>query len=182
MSSAARHWRVWTAFALVFASGVAIGALSSGRLLRGKATADGAASPSSTDSAGNGKSVSHGGGGICGRGHMKERLLAHFAEKLNLNPEQKKKIAPILEAMTKKIDAIHKEKYPEIHKVISDSMTEIETVLSPEQKKTLEKMKKRVGHGGGGCQNAERQGCPEEPKVHKGKGKGKGRERRSEVW
>ena len=184
MSGAAKHWRIWLAFAIVFAAGVTLGVLAGKSAVMSGGGKSIAAPARSTDVGPRKTGPAVRG---CGSGHMKERLLAHFSKKLDLTPEQKKKVEPILDAMTKRIEAIHKEKFPEIKKTISESMSEIESLLSPEQKKALETMRKRVGScgvGGGGCRGTEgAQGAGRgEDERGQHKGKGKGRERRSEIW
>jgi Spy/CpxP family protein refolding chaperone len=177
MSEAGKHWRIWTSFFIVFASGIAIGIVigATSRQAKTTTTQVASATPKNLPQKKQGK-------GCASR--MRGRLLAHFANELELTSEQKTKVNPILKAMTEKIDAIHRGKYPEIQKTIASSMGEIEKVLSPKQKKELDALRKKILQRGK-CRESDacREKTPNgEPKPrHKGNSPGRGKGKHGRV-
>lgn len=73
-------------------------------------------------------------------GEVGDRMREHFRRALDLTPEQEKKIAPIVESTTSKLEAIRVETAERVRTVMEDSKREIAPILSPEQKQKLDKL------------------------------------------
>ena len=73
-------------------------------------------------------------------GQFQARLLARFSSKLNLNPEQKTKVATILEAKRQKIEALRAEFRPRFKEIRSSTMDEIRPLLTQEQQQKFDVM------------------------------------------
>lgn len=86
-----------------------------------------------------------------------ERLRFQYQTRLNLTPEQRKKIDPILDQTDLDLKAIHLQTMRQVAKTIDDAQQKIAAELTPEQKATLDSMTKerrdflrRRGPGGFG--------------------------------
>lgn len=85
-------------------------------------------------------------GGRGGRHHMS---LDKMTEQLNLTPEQKAKVQPILDQVKPQLKTIHREAMEKSKAVMEDAMNQIRPVLTPEQQKKLEEARNdRRGHRG----------------------------------
>ena len=73
-------------------------------------------------------------------GQFQARLLARFSSKLNLNPEQKTKVATILEAKRQKIEALRAEFQPKFKEIRNSTMAEIRPLLTPDQQQRFNVM------------------------------------------
>ena len=141
--------RIWMAFAVTLFSGMAIG-FALGAFMFGSPSR-----PSDSNIAAGDGGLEHAGaikrgrsgGGLCGG--MERRLLERFSKELDLTPEQRKRVKPILAKMVSEIERIHREKRPEIRAVIASCINEIKGELTPEQRARLERLEERVCHGGG---------------------------------
>ena len=69
--------------------------------------------------------------------HMQKRLKA----KLQLNPEQERKVQPILDGMTREIASVHKRTTEQVGTIISKAHENLARELTPEQKLKLEEWK-----------------------------------------
>jgi Spy/CpxP family protein refolding chaperone len=79
-----------------------------------------------------------------GRGHDS---LERITERLNLTPEQKAKIQPIMDQAKPKMAAIHQEAMQKSKAVMDEAMGQIRPMLTPEQQKQLDDL--RNDHRGG---------------------------------
>jgi Spy/CpxP family protein refolding chaperone len=82
----------------------------------------------------------HGGGG--GRGHGLEQIT----EGLNLTPDQRAKVQPIVEQARPQIAAIHRECMQKMKAIMASTASQIRPLLTPEQQKKLDENEK--GHQG----------------------------------
>src|SRR5205823_2278214 len=73
----------------------------------------------------------HGGGA---RGHGLEQLM----EGLNLTPDQKVKVQPIIDQAQPQIAAIHREAMQKMKVVADNAVSQIRPLLTPEQQKRLD--------------------------------------------
>jgi Spy/CpxP family protein refolding chaperone len=73
----------------------------------------------------------HGGGA---RGHGLEQLM----EGLNLTPDQKAKVQPIIEQAQPQIAAIHREAMQKMKAVMDNTTSQIRPLLMPEQQQKLD--------------------------------------------
>jgi Spy/CpxP family protein refolding chaperone len=74
------------------------------------------------------------------RGH--EFGLEHVAKVLKLTSEQQAKVQPIIEQTRPQIIAIHREAMEKTHGVLDQAMSQIRPLLTPEQQKKLDDLKK----------------------------------------
>ncbi len=74
------------------------------------------------------------------RGHFQQRLLDRFSSKLQLTPEQRSRVATILEAKHQKIDALRAEIRPRFEEIRTSTSAEIRPLLTPEQQKRFDVM------------------------------------------
>ena len=88
-----------------------------------------------------------------GRGGSRHNPLQRATEQLNLTPEQKAKVQPIVDQTTPQIENIRREAMQKTKAVMDNAMSQIRPLLTPEQQKTLDDTQndrrgKRGGHGG----------------------------------
>ena len=88
-----------------------------------------------------------------GRGRSHHNSLQRATEQLNLTPEQKAKVQPIVDQTTPQIENIRREAMQKTKAVMDNAMAQIRPLLTPEQQKKLEDAQndrrgKRGGHGG----------------------------------
>lgn len=89
-------------------------------------------------------------------GGMRHDPMERMTERLNLTPEQKTKVQPILDEAKPKMEAIHREAMEKTKALMEETTAKIRPMLTPEQQKTLDAAKndrqgRRGGrHGGGG--------------------------------
>jgi Spy/CpxP family protein refolding chaperone len=92
-------------------------------------------------------------GGFVGVHHLKRHFLGpphsgdvagkmreHFRRALDLTSEQEKKIAPIIDSTTAKLETIRIETAERVRTVMEESKREVAPHLSPEQQQKLEKL------------------------------------------
>ncbi len=84
-----------------------------------------------------------------GRGHMS---LERTTEKLNLTPQQKTQVQPIIDQAQPQIENIRREAMQKTKEVMENAMAQIRALLTPEQQKMLDdsnnERKKHKGHRG----------------------------------
>ena len=91
-------------------------------------------------------------------------VLEQTTEGLNLTPEQKAKIQPIIDQTTPQIQAIRRDAMQKIKTLVDNAMAQIRPMLTPEQQKLLdESQHQRRGGRRGGLKSQEEQGDQEEP-------------------
>lgn len=69
-----------------------------------------------------------------------ERMLRHFSSKLDLDAEQKTRVAGVLETKRTKIDALLAEMRPKFDKIRQETKTEISGFLNDDQRKKYEEL------------------------------------------
>lgn len=89
------------------------------------------------------------------RGDSAEKRLKRMSKRLNLTDEQKEKIRPILadeEKQTSAVDAdttlTQQQRHKKMREIRMSSRSQMDAILTPEQKEQMPKM--RAGGGGGG--------------------------------
>ena len=89
-------------------------------------------------------------------GGMRHDPFERMTDRLNLTPEQKTKIQPILDEAKPKMEAIHRDAMQKTKSLMEDTSEKIRPMLTPEQQKILDEAKNdrrgggREGHRGGG--------------------------------
>lgn len=83
-----------------------------------------------------------------GRGGHKHASLERITEKLNLTPDQKTRVQPILDQAQPKIAAIHQEAMQKSKAILDEAMGQIRPMLTPEQQKQLDDLQTRRGREG----------------------------------
>lgn len=86
-------------------------------------------------------------GGRAGGG-MRHDMMEHMVESLNLTPEQKAKVQPIMDEAKPKMEAIHREAMEKSKAVMDDARAKIRPLLTAEQQKQLDEMKNDRRAGG----------------------------------
>src|SRR6476660_1226743 len=86
-------------------------------------------------------------------GGSRHNALQRTTDQLNLTPEQKAKVQPIVDQATPQIENIRREAMQKTKAVMDNAMSQIRPLLTPEQQKTLDDTQndrrgKRGGHGG----------------------------------
>lgn len=74
--------------------------------------------------------------------HMKGNPLEHLSKDLNLTDEQKAKVQPIIDQTRPQLAAIHKEAMEKTHALLESAGAQIRPLLTPEQQKKYDAMKK----------------------------------------
>ena len=87
-----------------------------------------------------------------GRGGSRHNSLQRATEQLDLTPEQKAKVQPIVDQATPQIESIRREAMQKTKAVMDNAMAQIRPLLTPEQQKKLDDAQndRRGGHGGRG--------------------------------
>ena len=87
-----------------------------------------------------------------GRGGSHRNSLERTTEQLNLTPEQKAKVQPIVDQATPQIESIRREAMQKSKAVMDNAIAQIRPLLTPEQQKKLDDAQndRRGGHGGRG--------------------------------
>ncbi|MEO8439847.1 MAG: hypothetical protein ABI540_06450 [Spartobacteria bacterium] len=96
-----------------------------------------------------------------GGGNHRHNLLARTTEQLNLTPEQKAKVQPIIDQATPQIENIRREAMEKTKAVMDNAMAQIRPLLTPEQQTKFddaqnERRGGREGRGGGGGKAGQR--------------------------
>jgi Spy/CpxP family protein refolding chaperone len=68
--------------------------------------------------------------------------LEHLNKALKLTPEQQAKVQPIVDQTRPQMLAIHREAMQKAHTVIDQAMSQLRPLLTPEQQKKLDDLKK----------------------------------------
>jgi Spy/CpxP family protein refolding chaperone len=102
-----------------------------------------------------------GGGGGGGSHHGS---LERTAEQLNLTPDQKAKVQPIIDQATPQTENIRREAMQKTRAVVDNAIAQMRPLLTPEQQKKLEDAQndRRGGRGGRGGHHRG-QGAQDEP-------------------
>ena len=93
-----------------------------------------------------------------GRGGSHHNSLQRVTEQLNLTPEQKAKVQPIVDQATPQIENIRREAMQKTKALMDNAMSQIRPLLTPEQQKTLDdsQSNRRGGRGGHGGRHGQR--------------------------
>jgi Spy/CpxP family protein refolding chaperone len=81
-------------------------------------------------------------GGGHGRWHGHAFGLEHMTKSLDLTADQQAKVKPILDQTRPQIVAIHQEAMQKTHAVMDGAMSQIRPLLTPEQQKKFDDLKK----------------------------------------
>jgi Spy/CpxP family protein refolding chaperone len=73
-------------------------------------------------------------------GDVGDRMREHFRRSLDLTAEQEKKIGPIIDATSAKLETIRVETAERVRTVMEDSKKEVAPLLTPEQQKKLDNL------------------------------------------
>ncbi len=73
-----------------------------------------------------------------GRGGPRHNMLEKTTERLNLTPEQKAKVQPIIDQATPQIESIRRDAMEKTKAVMDNAMSQIRPLLTAEQQKKLE--------------------------------------------
>jgi Spy/CpxP family protein refolding chaperone len=73
-------------------------------------------------------------------GDVPDRMREHLRRTLDLTTEQEKKIAPIVDATSAKLESIRVETAERVRVVMEESKTELAPLLTPEQQKKLDNL------------------------------------------
>jgi Spy/CpxP family protein refolding chaperone len=71
-------------------------------------------------------------------GDVPDRMREHLRRSLGLTAEQEKKIAPIVDATSAKLETIRVETAERVRTIMEESKREVEPLLTPDQQKKLE--------------------------------------------
>jgi Spy/CpxP family protein refolding chaperone len=71
-------------------------------------------------------------------GGVRGRVLEQLTEGLNLTPDQKAKVRPIIDQAQPQVAAIHREARQKMTAVIDSTASQIRPLLTPEQQKRLD--------------------------------------------
>ena len=72
-----------------------------------------------------------------------EKMVERFSRELRLTPDQKEKVAQILESKRQQIAALRDQIRPRFEEVRNTSKAEIQKLLSPDQQQRFEKLQAR---------------------------------------
>jgi|SRR5438552_810573 len=94
-----------------------------------------------------------------GGGGNRHGALETTTERLNLTPEQKAKVQPIIDQTNPQIQAVRRDAMQKIKTLVDNAMTQIRPILTSEQQKLLdESQHQRRGARRGGLKSQEEQG------------------------
>jgi Spy/CpxP family protein refolding chaperone len=79
---------------------------------------------------------------VPGGWHHRGNPLEHMTETLNLTPDQKTKVQPILDQAKPQIVAIHQDAMQKTKAVMDSTMSQIRPLLTPEQQQKLDAVQK----------------------------------------
>jgi periplasmic protein CpxP/Spy len=93
-----------------------------------------------------------------GRGGLHRNSLQRTTEQLNLTPEQKAKVQPIIDQATPQLETIHREAMQKSKAVMDNAMSQIRPLLTPDQQKKFDEAQndRRGGRGGHGGRHGKR--------------------------
>src|SRR6266446_7619039 len=98
-----------------------------------------------------------------GHGGSHHSSLDRITEKLNLTPEQKAKVQPIIDQARPQIETIRREAMQKTKTVMDNAMAQIRPLLTPDQQKQLEEAQNDRRGGHDGRRGRHGQGGQEEP-------------------
>ena len=75
-----------------------------------------------------------------GRGGNHRNSLQHATEQLNLTPEQKAKVQPIIDQTNPQIQTIRRDAMQKIKTLVDNAMAQIRPMLTPEQQEKWKKL------------------------------------------
>lgn len=90
-----------------------------------------------------------------GSGHGAERMRERLQHQLSLTPQQSDQIAPIVDGMSARLEAIRAETNRRVATTFEQAHQQMIPLLTPEQRERLEKLKRRHQH-----MMSEHQGAP----------------------
>src|SRR5438045_7232229 len=97
------------------------------------------------------------------KGGNRHSVLEQTTERLNLTPEQKAKVQPIIDQTNPQIQTIRRDAMQKIKTLVDNAMAQIRPMLTSEQQKLLdESQHQRRGARRGGLKSQEEQGDQEE--------------------
>ena len=73
---------------------------------------------------------------------MEHRWLDHLTTRLGLTPDQRSKIAPILDAASGQIHSVHRDEVDRVGRIFDETHTKILAVLTPDQQTEFKKIEK----------------------------------------
>jgi Spy/CpxP family protein refolding chaperone len=73
--------------------------------------------------------------------HGHRNVLEHMTETLNLTPDQKAKVQPILDQAKPQVIAIHQEAMQKMKAVMDDTTSKIRPLLKPDQQQKLDNIR-----------------------------------------
>ena len=73
-------------------------------------------------------------------GDVPDRMREHFRRALGLTAEQEKKVSPIIDKMSAKLESIRVETAERVRAVMEESKKEVTPLLTAEQQKKLDKL------------------------------------------
>jgi periplasmic protein CpxP/Spy len=93
-----------------------------------------------------------------GRGGGHHNSLERTTEQLNLTPEQKAKVQPIIDQAAPQIENIRREAMQKTKALVDNAMAQIRPLLTPEQQKKLDEAQndRRGGRDGRGGRHGQR--------------------------
>ena len=93
-----------------------------------------------------------------GRGGSRHNPLQRTTDHLNLTPEQKAKVQPIIDQAGPQIETIRHEAMQKTKAVMENAMAQIRPLLTPDQQKKLDEAQnnRRSGRGGHGGRHGKR--------------------------
>ena len=99
-----------------------------------------------------------------GRRGGRRASLERITDQLNLTPDQKTKIQPILDQARPQLETIHREAMEKTRKVMNDTFSQIRPMLTPEQQKKLDETKtdRRGGRDGRGARRGNQDADPDD--------------------
>jgi Spy/CpxP family protein refolding chaperone len=115
--NSALKWKLGFAFLLAFVAGGMTGALFGVHLIRHHLTL-----------------------GPPHSGDVPDRMREHLRRTLDLTAEQEKKVSPIVDATSTKLETIRLETAERVRAVMEESKKEIAPLLTPDQQKKLDKL------------------------------------------
>jgi Spy/CpxP family protein refolding chaperone len=83
-----------------------------------------------------------GAGPMAQQGPRGEFMLSKLAERLNLTPEQKAKVQPVIDQARPQFQQIREEAVQKMRSVMEGTMAQIRPVLTPEQQGKLDEMQR----------------------------------------
>jgi len=93
-------------------------------------------------------------------GGLRHGMLETMTDRLNLTPDQKTKVQPVIDQTNPQIQAIRRDAEQKIKALVDTAVTQIRPILTPEQQKILDESQHQ--HRGGRRAGLRGHGSPEE--------------------